>query len=80
MNGIEPRLVRCFQAVFPDLPASRVTGASVETVSGWDSIAMVNLLNLVSEEFGIEVEWEHVAEMTSFAALRQMIADRTAIS
>lgn len=78
MNDIDNRLTRCFQAVLPNIPAANVAQASVETVPAWDSVALVNLLNLISEEFGIEVEWERAEELTSYPAIREMVVTRTA--
>ncbi len=74
MTDIDLRLTRCFSAVLPEIPAGRVQDASVETVAGWDSVALVNLLNVVSEEFGIEIDWGQTEDLTSYAAIRRMIA------
>jgi acyl carrier protein len=73
MNDSDAKLIRCFQAVFPDLGPEQITQASTETVLAWDSVAMINLLNIIAEEFGIEVDWENFQELTSFAAIRNMV-------
>jgi acyl carrier protein len=74
MNDPDAKLIRCFQAVFPDLKPEQIPQASAETVSAWDSVTMINLLNLIAEEFGVEVDWENFQELTSYAAIRDMVA------
>jgi len=69
MNDTAARLQNCFQTVFPDLDAASIPTASVERVAGWDSIAQLTLLNLVGEEFGIDIDFEEFAGATSFEAI-----------
>ena len=38
------RLVRCFAAVFPNVPAELIPLASVDNVPEWDSLASVTLV------------------------------------
>ena len=72
----EEKLIRCFQAVFPDLSPEQIRTASAETLQEWDSVAMINLLNLISEEFQIETDWDRVDELTSYQAVSAMVASR----
>jgi acyl carrier protein len=76
MNELDAKLLRCFQAVFPNLGPDQVPQASAETLQAWDSVAMINLLNIIAEEFGIEVDWENFQELTSYAAIRRMVNGR----
>ena len=80
MNNYDARLMRCFEAVFPKLSAEQITQASSETLAAWDSVAMINLINVITEEFGIEADWESFQELTSYAAIREMIAGRSVSS
>ena len=70
------RLVRCFRAVFPDLPEDAVQTASVDTLARWDSLAMVTLISLVESEFGLQLDPLEVAECDSFAALRSHLRNQ----
>jgi acyl carrier protein len=76
MTDIKPRLTRCFQAVFPKLPIDQIPTASADRLSDWDSVATVNLLNVVAEEFAVDVDWENVGELTSFQAVEKMVGER----
>ena len=78
MTNSEQRLVKVFQTVFPDLPAEKVRSASQETVENWDSVAAITLINLVEEEFEIELDFDDVADLTSFPKILQYLNARTA--
>ncbi len=62
MDSAEQRLVRAFETVFPDLPAERVRTASQDTVETWDSVAAITLINVIEEEFEIQMDFDDVAE------------------
>ena len=66
---VETRLVGCFEAVFPDLDAAAIRNADQATVSAWDSIAALSLINVIEEEFEIELDFEQAAQLTSFRAI-----------
>ena len=66
MDNLEQRLVKVFGTVFPDLPADRIPSASQSTTEGWDSIAAITLINLIEEEFEIQMDFDRAAELTSF--------------
>ena len=66
MDETRRRLTGCFQVVFPDLPESSIPAASQSTVADWDSVAAITLVNVVEEEFGIELDPDDLAELDSF--------------
>lgn len=69
MNDIEPRLLRCFSAVFPGIPEPQITNANVETIETWDSVAMATLVTAVEEEFGVEFDVDSLSTLTSFQGI-----------
>jgi len=77
VNDVESTLTRCFQAVFPSLPAADVPEATPETVEEWDSVAFVTLVTLIEDELAIEIDFEDLEHLTSFAALATYAAERT---
>jgi len=66
MDDLEQRLIRSFQVIFPELDDKQVRHATNTSVAAWDSMAMVTLINVVEEEFGIQIDMEQAPEMTSF--------------
>jgi acyl carrier protein len=72
--AIETRLVGCFEAVFPDLDEAAIRHADQATVSEWDSIAALSLINVVEEEFELQLDFEEAAQLTSFRAIADYLA------
>jgi acyl carrier protein len=50
--------------------------ATLENVASWDSITAATLLTIVSEEFGIPIDYEVVDQLTSFVAIREYVTAR----
>jgi len=63
MTDIERRLATCFSLVFPDLTPEEIPRATMTSVGSWDSVASINLVAVIEEEFGIEVDLEELGEM-----------------
>jgi acyl carrier protein len=69
MSDYEERLQQCFAAVFPGLDAVELRDASISSVAEWDSVANINLLCVVEEEFGIEIAPGDLEQLTSFTLI-----------
>jgi acyl carrier protein len=67
MDDVKPKLIECFQIVFPDLSEKDIQAASQETVAVWDSVAAITLVNVIEEQFGIEMDLDDISELDSFA-------------
>lgn len=50
---------------------------SQKTCEKWDSMAQLNLVLELEDEFGISLEPEEIGEMTSFETVCQMVAKKT---
>jgi acyl carrier protein len=66
MDEIQPRLVRCFAAAFPNLSSDEIVSASADTVTAWDSVASVTLFAMIEEEFELEVDIEDLGDLLAF--------------
>jgi acyl carrier protein len=69
MDTTQNKLARCFALVFPKLDPSMYTTASAQNMAEWDSIAQLNLLTLIGEEFDREIDFEEFEGANSFEAL-----------
>ena len=78
MNDTEGRLLNCFALVFGDLTPDEIRLASVSTVGTWDSVASINLVTVIEEEFGLQVDLDELGEMASFATILDLLAGRDA--
>jgi acyl carrier protein len=76
VSNAQEKLVRCFQAVFPDLRQDEVARASTSSLSAWDSVATVRLAAAVEEEFDIQFEVDQIEKMTSFQSCLELLAGR----
>ena len=68
MDDLDSRLQHCFSTIFPDVTSDRLVNATMDSIEGWDSVALVTLVNVIEEEFGIQVEMGDFPQFTSFAA------------
>jgi len=66
MDEQQRRLANCFCAVFPELSGDEIVHASSTTVQSWDSTAVVTLLAVIEEEFGISIEIDDPTKFDSF--------------
>lgn len=78
MNNLEQRLVSVFQNAFPDVPEDRLTSVTQENTQSWDSVAAITLMNLIEEEFEMQLDFEDLADLTSFALVRDYLAAKLA--
>lgn len=69
MDNVRDKLAKCMSLTFPGLDPAAIPSASVENMSEWDSVAMVTLLSLIGEEFGMDIDFEAFEGATSFDAL-----------
>jgi acyl carrier protein len=67
MDESKERLAQCFRVVFPSLKEdAEIFAATRATVPEWDSVAAITLVNVLEEEFQMEMDFEVLADLTSF--------------
>jgi acyl carrier protein len=76
MDEVQKRLVKCFAAVFPDLSEDDIVFASQDSVSAWDSVSAIILLNVIEEEFGLAIDLEALPELNSFELILRYVRAR----
>ena len=76
MDNMEARLLRCFEVIFPNRNEKELLNASIENTEDWDSVATVTLINVVEEEFGVQIGLEDVEEMLSFRQFMHYLKDK----
>jgi acyl carrier protein len=59
----------------PNVPREELASASINASTGWDSLATVNILALIEEEFSIHVP---EADMENFTSFQLVLAYLTA--
>lgn len=68
MNNIRQRLAQCFAAVFPTIPPDQLASATADNVAAWDSAHHAALVQVIEEEFQLELPDNVIGETDSFAA------------
>jgi acyl carrier protein len=66
MDEIHKRLVKCFESAFRALPADEIPRASQATIPAWDSLATITLVNVIEDEFGVQLDFDLLPELNSF--------------
>ncbi len=66
MRDVRSRLIRCFSAVFPGLSEEDIVRASTSSVDSWDSLAALNLLLVIEQEFATQIPSEDLGRLVSF--------------
>ena len=76
MDETASKLEQCFQIAFPNLDPAAISSASVDSVPQWDSVAQITLLNLIGEEFAIDIDFEEFEGANSFSEMLARLRER----
>jgi acyl carrier protein len=66
MSNVSERLSKVFAAIFPELKPEEIRIASPASVAAWDSLATINIVSLIEEEFEIDIPPDRFEDMGSF--------------
>ena len=78
MSDLETKLIECFEAVLPDVPAADIPALSMATAASWDSVATLNLVAVIEETFERTIDTDALERFTSFAFIRTYLEGATA--
>jgi acyl carrier protein len=62
------------------MPEVEIPAASQASVEGWDSVAAITIVNLVEEEFGIQMDLDQLADLDSFSRIHDYLSREMQIS
>ena len=66
MIELRQRLVNCFVTVFPGNSQDSLIEATPDSIAGWDSTNHFLLLQIIEEEFGLQISEQLSGELLSF--------------
>jgi len=75
--SVHSRLEALFRNVFHDEDLQLTDEMSSKDISGWDSVAHVNLMFTIEQEFGVQFVGNELAEMQSIGELKGFLERRT---
>ena len=76
MDETASKLDHCFRIAFPNLDPAAISSANVDSVPQWDSVAQITLLNLIGEEFAIDIDFEEFEGANSFSEMLARLRER----
>ena len=77
MTELDDGIRRVLASTFKLDPAGIDTEASKATIEQWDSLGQIGLVLALEEHFGVSIEMQHIAGLTSFAAVREVLIPLT---
>ena len=81
MDDRDDLLMRCFVAAFPSATRDEIrTAKTFDAIPGCDSLRMINLLAVLDDEFGIQVDLLEVLEQEPFDAVKRYLLQQGLMS
>jgi acyl carrier protein len=69
----QERLIRCFQATFPDLALEQLRDASTATLGEWDSLHALILIAALEETFELRIAPGDYPALRSYSSVRDYL-------
>jgi acyl carrier protein len=66
MTELHQRLMNCFVTLFPGNSQDSLIEATPDSIAGWDSTNHFLLLQIVEEEFGLQISEQLGGQLLSF--------------
>lgn len=73
-NEFQSQLDECFCVVFPELSASEIPHATMESVEMWDSLATLTLVGVIEETFQCRIPLDELPNLISYAAVNAFLS------
>ncbi|HZL68444.1 MAG TPA: hypothetical protein VFC29_14070 [Candidatus Limnocylindrales bacterium] len=80
MDDTRKRLTSCFQVVFPDLTEAEIPVASQDRVAAWDSLAAITMVSVIEDEFALQMDWDDLDDLDSFAKVHAYLQKRLQVA
>jgi len=73
----DDHLMRCFTSAFPSATRDEIrTAKTFDAIPGWDSLRMLNLLVVLDEEFGVQIDSLGSLELDPFDEVKRCLMQR----
>jgi acyl carrier protein len=77
MDDRDNQLMRCFAAAFPAATREDIRAAGkFDAIPGSDSLQLVNLLAVLDDAFGVQVDLPEVLDLQPFDGIKQYLLQR----
>ncbi len=75
---VHERLTDVFRTVFNDDSIELTDGTTARDIPDWDSLANINLMFSVEQEFGLRLRDDQIASFANVGELRRFLEERAA--
>jgi acyl carrier protein len=73
---LHERLEELFRGVFDDDDLTLTDETTADDISGWDSVAHINLMFSIERVFGVQFTGNELAEFKNIGELKEFLASR----
>lgn len=73
VNDVQLQLDECFAIAFPELSASEIRQATMQSVEMWDSLATLTLVGVIEETFQLRIPLDELPSLISYAAIADLL-------
>ena len=81
MDDPDDHLMRCFASAFPSATRDEIRTTKIfDAIPGWDSLRMLNLLAVLDDEFGVQIDLPELLELEPFDAVKRYLLQRGLMS
>ncbi|HEX2188972.1 MAG TPA: acyl carrier protein [Longimicrobiaceae bacterium] len=74
---VHERLEEVFRSIFDDEEIVLADHTAAGDIPGWDSLAHINLMFSIEQEFGVQFAGNQFGEFRNVGELRRFLEDRT---
>ena len=75
-QSLSDRLEKVFCNIFHDVPPVEIRQLTKRNAAHWDSLAQLNLIISIEEEFDIQIQTEEGVDVTSFASALALLQEK----
>lgn len=80
MESITERLLPLFREVLNDPHVTISPDSNADSISGYDSLAHIDIISAVEQEFGIAFDFEEIVDLGNVGDMIALIARKTAVA
>jgi acyl carrier protein len=77
---LHERLVEVFRQVFDDDNLTLTDETTADDISEWDSVAHINLMFTIEQEFGVRFNGNELAELKNIGTLKTYLRDKGVVN
>lgn len=78
MTVSNDRLAYCYASIFPNATPEEIHTATIDRMTGWDSLRGVTFMAILEEEFGVQLDLRDLVTLGTYDALKLYLSRKGA--